>query len=90
MDDCYFPCLNEPICNEKTPYNVTKRFKVIFLFGLITYLVDAVFRIIIVIGLSFKLIYVQLAGLVGANSLSAIAQTALIIVLPIYKDNFVG
>ena len=90
ISDCYFPCLNEPHCNDATPFNVAIRFKAIFWLGFVTYLVDAVFRLVIVIGLSRRMIYLQLVGAIGANAISAIGQTSLLIVMPIYKNNAAG
>ena len=57
------------------------RFKAIFWLGFVTYFVDAVFRLIIVAGLSRRMIYLQLVGVMGANAISSIAQTLLLIAL---------
>ena len=90
IDDCYFPCLNEPVCDLPTPFNVATRFKTVFWLGFVTYLVDGVFRIVIVYGLCRRFIYLQLVGAIGANAISSVGQTALLIVMPVYKNNQAG
>ena len=90
IDDCYFPCLNDPVCDLPTPFNVAIRFKTVFWFGFVTYLVDGVFRIVILCGLAQRLIYPQLVGAIGANAISSVGQTALLIVMPVYKNSEAG
>ena len=71
-------------------YDVSARFKGVFIVGFITYLLDAICKFIIVIGLYFGRIYVQFTGVFGTVVVSTFAQTTMLIIMPIYRYNTAG
>ena len=90
-------CLNLG-CNFKSPvigkispdYSVQDKFKMIFLFGIITYFADAVFRFVVVLGLKFNKLWVQIFGIILTVIVSTFLQTTLMILMPIYRYNTAG
>ena len=81
MNGCYFPCMGPHgdchsahcSCEYPQEYNVKARFKGVFITGFVTYLLDAICRFIIVIGLYFGRIYVQFTGVFGTVVVSTFA-----------------
>ena len=51
--------------NEKTSaYSVQSKFEAIFEFGIFTYFFDADFRFIVVLGLKYNKLWVQITGII--------------------------
>lgn len=62
----------------------------IFLFGIITYFSDAVFRFVVVLGLKYNRLWVQISGIILTVIVSTFLQTTLMILMPIYRYNTAG
>ena len=58
--------------------------------GTIIYYLDAIFRLVIVVGLKLGNISVQLCGIFGAITMSSLFQTTMLILIPIYRWNTAG
>ena len=70
IDNVYMGCkfqkqnqINQPLC-DTTEYSVQNKFEAIFEFGIFTYFLDALFRFIVVLGLKYNQLWVQIAGIV--------------------------
>ena len=75
---------------ETTQYSVQNKFEAIFEFGIFTYFADAIFRFIVVLGLKYNQLWVQIAGIVLTVIVSTFLQTTLMILMPIYRYNTAG
>ena len=79
-----------PSRGDKTSYDVQSKFKMIFEFGIITYFCDALFRFVIVLGLKYNKLWVQVFGIILTVIVSTFLQTTLMILMPIYRYNTAG
>ena len=61
---CYFQKQGQKGDCEHTDYSVQNKFEAIFEFGIFTYFADAIFRFIVVLGLKYNQLWVQIAGIV--------------------------
>ena len=73
-----------------TSYSVQNKFEAIFLFGIATYFADAAFRFIVVLGLHYNRLCVQITGIILTVIVSTFLQTTLMILMPIYRYNTAG
>lgn len=73
-----------------TLYNTTERFEFIFYAGFVTYLMDFMARSVVVFGLFFNNFKLQLGGVFATITVSTTAQTALIIMIPVFRWNYAG
>ena len=76
--------------HERTDYSVQEKFEMIFKFGTITYFSDAVFRFVVVLGLKYNKLWVQISGIILTVIVSTFLQTTLMILMPIYRYNTAG
>merc|ERR1712060_577115 len=89
-DACFFR-KQKPLGKEEiTTYSVQNKFEAIFLFGIATYFADALFRFIVVLGLHYNRLCVQITGIILTVIVSTFLQTTLMILMPIYRYNTAG
>ena len=69
---------------------VTDKFKNLLLLSGFVYMIDAIFRVIIVFGLKKKSIWHQITGVLGTIIISTFCITALLVVTPVYRFNAAG
>ena len=87
---CFFVKETTTGKEELTEYSVQNKFEAIFEFGIFTYFADAIFRFIVVLGLKYNQLWVQIAGIVLTVIVSTFLQTTLMILMPIYRYNTAG
>ena len=73
-----------------TEYSVQDKFDSIFEFGIFTYFFDVMFRFIVVLGLKYNKLWVQITGIIATVFVSTFLQTTLMILMPIYRYNTAG
>ena len=85
MPECAYP-MEDPTAT----YMVNNHFHKLFLTGFFTYLLDAIFRLIIAIGIWTSKFPVQLAGVTGTVLVATCGQTGLLLIIPIFRYNSAG
>mmetsp|Transcript_14865 Transcript_14865/g.18636 ORF Transcript_14865/g.18636 Transcript_14865/m.18636 type:complete len:215 (+) Transcript_14865:88-732(+) len=90
LKKCHFESKESHSGTKITPYSVQEKFKMIFEFGTITYFSDAVFRFVVVLGLKYNKLWVQIFGIILTVIVSTFLQTTLMILMPIYRYNTAG
>jgi hypothetical protein len=70
--------------------NVKGEFSTLFISSGFVYLIDVIFRCIIVFGLCKRSIWFQIGGVVGTIIVSTFATTALLVLIPVYRYNAAG
>jgi hypothetical protein len=87
---CSIPQDCDPTDSSAECVSISDKFSLCFLCGTITYFVDAICRLLIVVGLCVNKIKMQIVGVIGTILVSTFFQTALLIMMPVFRYNSGG